>query len=408
MTTVTPARLPMLAPTGVARLLSAPGSGLAEHYQQFGPLPHPEPAALIAALEQSGLTGRGGAGFPTGRKLVAIRQSGRSTVVIANGAEGEPLSRKDRTLLHTAPHLVLDGLALAADAVGARQHYLYVPAGCLDVAARAIGERVGADGGGAPILVESPAHFLAGQESAAVNAVAGRPAVPGDAVVRVSGVGRAPTLVCNVETLAHLALIARFGPQWFRGQGTAAEPGTRLVTVASHEMPQVVGDGVFEVGTGIGLAQLLPDRNSLRAVLVGGYHGAWVPAARLGELRLSQESLRPYGATPGAGVLVGLARHECGLVRTAEIATWLAAQSAGQCGPCLNGLPRMARVLGRLADGERAPGLAGEVARLAALVEGRGACHHPDGTARMVRSALYTFATDVTLHLSGRCEARRG
>ena len=400
MTTVLPARTPSLSPPGVARLLSASGPDLAAHHQQFGPLLHLDPAALIAALEQSGLTGRGGAGFPTAAKLSAIRRAGRSAVVIANGAEGEPLSRKDRTVLRAAPHLVLDGLALAAIAVGAKRRYLYLPAECRDAAAYAIAERRGARWDRAPVLVESSVHFLAGQESAAVNAVSGRPAVPGDAVVRVSGVGRAPTLVSNVETLAHLALIARFGPEWFRGQGTPAEPGTRLVTVA--------GSGVFEVAGGIELAQLLPDWSQLRAVLVGGYHGAWVPADALGELRLSRESLRPHGATPGAGVLVGLARHECGLARTADIATWLAAQSAGQCGPCLNGLPRMAGVLARLAHGDRDRGLAAEVTRLAALVEGRGACHHPDGTARLVRSALHTFETDVALHLAGCCEARRG
>ncbi len=229
---------PSGTPTGSARLLNATGPGLAAHQAHFGPLPALDGADdLVEMLTQSGLTGRGGAGFPTGRKLATVRAAARASaartaVVIANGAEGEPASSKDAVLLRSAPHLVLDGLALAASAVGAVQCYLYAPAARLAVLHRAIQERAAAGWGlgiPAPILIEAPEHFLAGEESAAVNAVQGRAAIPSDRTVRVSisGVYRAPTLVQNVETLAHLALIARFGPQWFRWRCTlpgAAKP----------------------------------------------------------------------------------------------------------------------------------------------------------------------------------------
>ncbi len=141
-------------------------------------------------------------------------------------------------------------------------------------------------------------------------------------------------------------------------------------------------------------------------MLVGGFHGAWVPAARAG-VGISRAALRDLGASPGAGIVRALPVTRCGLAEAATIAEYLAGQSAAQCGPCLNGLPRMADTLGRLARRERDPRLPAEVHRLAGLVERRGACHHPDGTVRFVRSSMVTFADDVRMHLTGYCAADR-
>ncbi|MEV6495199.1 NADH-ubiquinone oxidoreductase-F iron-sulfur binding region domain-containing protein, partial [Actinoplanes sp. NPDC051633] len=139
-----------------------------------------------------------------------------------------------------------------------------------------------------------------------------------------------------------------------------------------------------------------------RAVLVGGYHGAWVPA--IPELPVSRAGLGPCGGTPGAGVVHVLPAGRCGLAETARIAGYLAGQVAGQCGPCINGLPRLADTLVALTAGRTTRA---EVERLAALVTGRGACRHPDGTARLIRSGLTTFDADVTAHLSGYCLEHR-
>jgi NADH:ubiquinone oxidoreductase subunit F (NADH-binding) len=123
---------------------------------------------------------------------------------------------------------------------------------------------------------------------------------------------------------------------------------------------------------------------------------------------LSRADLAAYGATPGAGVVLALARSTCGLPAGAELVGYLAGQGARQCGPCRNGLPALAATLRALADGPSRPGLVAEVERVSRLVEHRGACHHPDGTVRLVRSTLRTFAADVPHHLAGRCLARSG
>lgn len=383
-------------PRQPSRLLTAGEPALAEHQRQFGVLPELTGSELISTLTRAGLRGRGGAGFPAGRKMASV--TGARAVVVANGAEGEPLSRKDAVLLARAPHLVLDGLELAARAVNARETYLYLPAQADRSMRRAIAERRKA---GAcrhkPTIVEAPDTFIAGEESALVRRIEGGPAVPRDRIMLTveSGVRRRPTLVNNVETLAHIALIARFGPAWFRSMGERENPGTMLITLSGA----ITEQGVVEVATSATLAELIgrygaTDPSTVRAVLVGGYHGRWIPASA-------------FASTPvsGLGIVHALAGHECGLARTAEIAGYLADQSARQCGPCRIGLPRLVHLLEQLARGRADAAGVGEINRLVELVDGRGACRHPDGTTRMIRSALQTFADDVQKHHDRRCHA---
>lgn len=391
----------------VHRVLPPAREDLADHHRRLGPLPQLARGELVGLLQAAGLTGRGGAGFPTWRKIVGLLEAtgggSRRAVVVANAAEGEPASSKDAVLLATAPHLVLDGLALVAAAAGTRRTHLYAATHHHPGLRAALAER----GGAGPALVTAPGTFVAGEESAVAAAVEGRRALPWDRTVPVvqRGVGGRPTLVHNVETLAHVALLARWGADWFRSQGSAADPGTRLVTLSGA----VTLPGVVEVPGDVPLRAVLAaagtDVASLRAVLVGGYHGSWVSGRALSGGRLSRESLSPVGAAPGAGVLVALDRRTCGLAVAARTAAWLAGQSAGQCGPCVNGLPATAAALDRLARGDRDPALPREVARLAGLASGRGSCRHPDGTARFVASTLGEFASDVEAHQHGWCEA---
>jgi NADH:ubiquinone oxidoreductase subunit F (NADH-binding) len=407
-----PARLAPQAPrSGLPRLLPDQGAfpvDLAAHLARHGPVPYQGgPRRIIGEVAAAGLTGRGGAAFPTHRKLASVTEYGPVPVVVANGAEGEPASNKDKSLLWLSPHLVMDGLQLAAEAVGSRAVGMYVHRNprLHDRLRSAVAERNAAGIDAYPIeLIEAPPRFLAGEESALASVTSGGAALPRYKLPRTSqrGVAGRPTLVQNVETLAHLALIARYGAVWFRSAGTEAEPGSMLATL--H-----LADGrveVVEVPIGVPLGELtgLPDpRRPVQAVLVGGYHGAWLSAAEAGALPLANAALRPRGAAIGAGVVAALPADRCGLAETARVARYLALESAGQCGPCFNGLPRIAAALGQLAGPRPDHGVVADLMRWAGLVEGRGACHHPDGTTRFVRSALRVFEVEIARHGQGRC-----
>ncbi|WP_104111966.1 NADH-ubiquinone oxidoreductase-F iron-sulfur binding region domain-containing protein [Arthrobacter sp. N199823] len=375
------------------------------HEQTFGPLSLETIGAdFISVLEQSGLTGRGGAAFASWRKLAATDKGrggallGAKPVVIANGAEGEPLSFKDKTLLTHAPHLVIDGLLIAGRAVSASLLYIYTtPAAMASVQAAVAGRRDARK----IKVTEAPETFISGEASAVVNSIVNGIALPLDKRRRLSesGVKGRPTLVLNVETLAHVALIARHGVGWFRSVGSERDPGTRLISVSGHCAAQVLEvEGDASLASILGRAGV--DRSDVGAILVGGYHGQWV--------RPLDCTLSPSGAggqviRPGAGVLHVLSTGDCGLEATARILSYLAGESAKQCGPCMFGLPAMARVLNEIAYGAPDPSLVGELQRLGNLVGGRGACHHPDGALRLVASALETFSDDVQAHLSGSC-----
>lgn len=402
-------------PTGTQRLLAAPGPGLDDHHRTHGPLPHFGPTT-VGEIALAGVDGRGGAGFPLARKLEAVagrrRRSG-APIVIANGAEGEPASRKDAVLLERAPHLVLDGIVVAALAIGATEAVVATSERLADRVRQALVERTDARSGTEPVTIAVRAlphsTFVAGQATALASAVAGGRGLPEDRTGRLAerGPSGRPTLVSNVETLAQAALVARYGAAWARSVGSASAPGTRLVTVSDVTDP--AGAVVLETAGGAPLGQLLgasrlpaADPRRTRAVLVGGWGGTWVPAAAL-DAPFDVDGLAPWGAAPGAGVLAVLDDRTCPVGVTAGLAAALAGASAGRCGPCVNGLPRIADVVADLASGHRVGDLAGEVRRIAALVDGRGACHHPDGVARMVRSALDVFHDDVQAHLRGTC-----
>src|SRR5947209_6259554 len=232
------------------RLLVA-AADLDSHLRRHGPLPwQGGPYRLTHAVEAAALAGHGGAGFPTWRKLNAVA-AGERPVVVANGAEGEPASGKDKALLCRAPHLVLDGLQLAAECVGATRAYLYLaPGPAVDAVRHALSERrrTRLDRLAVDVVVAVD-RFISGEESAVVAAVEGRKPLPRDKSRRVvkAGVKGRPTLVQNVETLAHLALVARHGPAWYRSRGTAEEPGTFLATVSGA----VHSPGVYELPYGV-------------------------------------------------------------------------------------------------------------------------------------------------------------
>ncbi|HET9076500.1 MAG TPA: NADH-ubiquinone oxidoreductase-F iron-sulfur binding region domain-containing protein [Acidimicrobiales bacterium] len=397
----------------VPRLLAlVGGSGLDAHFSRWGPVPGGG-RALIAEVERSGLRGRGGAAFPTAVKMRSVLGR-RQAVVVANGAEREPVSAKDKAVLTYAPHLVLDGVSMAAEAVGASEAVVCIDRSAteaLSAVSRALTERSRAGADVVPIRIETtPSAYVTGEESALVHWLNGGPAKPTFVPPRPfeKGVRGRPTLVNNVETLAHLALVGRFGADWFRAVGCDAEPGTTLVTVNGA----VTRPGVVEVPRGASLGSVV-DRAAPagppQAVLVGGYSGTWVPYQPAAGVGLDSVSLGRLQASLGCASLTVLGPDSCGLAETAVAVRWMAAQSAGQCGPCVHGLPALADAFAGVVSGDRRGSALRRVNQLLPVITGRGACHHPDGVTRMVRSAMTVFASDIDNHRrQGPCRVRHG
>jgi NADH:ubiquinone oxidoreductase subunit F (NADH-binding) len=392
------------------RLLGHPAD-LAGHLAAHGPVQLPVPRdmewqrAFIALLQASGLTGRGGGAFPTWAKLALVATAGAGGILVVNGMESEPASDKDKVLLTRAPHLVLDGAQLLAAACGAEEILVCIPQGrdaIADTLNRALYERAAHRYSTvSEFLVRPPSGFVAGQESALAQWIDRGKAKP---VFRPDKgtplrIGRLPALVQNTETLAHIALIARYGAALFRAQGTEAQPGTCLVTIAGA----VSRPGVVEVEWGTPLRDIVQRAtpgNAPSALLIGGYGGTWVAPAHFAT-PYSYAALGALGIPVGVGVMVVVGPATCGVVEAARIARFLADESSGQCGPCRFGLPAIAGDLALLATGRGDPALLTRLHQRLDQVNGRGACGHPDGAVGMVRSALQVFAADVSAHAKG-------
>ena len=359
---------------------------LALHHDLHGPLPQIGRTALHDLTEAVGLRGRGGAGFPVSAKLASLPH--RTYAVVVNGSESEPASHKDRALLTGVPHLVLDGAVATATAVGARLAVVAVhdPEAAASVHA-ALAERSD------PVRIKlavTPGGFVAGEARALLRGLSGGPALPPGRRVLPShrGLAGRPTFLSNAETYAQLAILVRYGAHRYAETGLPAEPGTQLLTVSGL----VARPGVLETPIGVPLDMVLRAAGPVPGpVLLGDYHGRWLAGPNPVPLA------RQAGPAPvGAGVVVALGNQTCPLGEAYRVAQWLAARSAGQCGPCVFGLPAVTEQLGRVLRGEPA-----DVRRPLSMV--RGACAHPDGAVRFVGSALDTFADDVNAHRAGGC-----
>ncbi len=385
----------------------------ADHERIHGPLPPRSGPELIEMIERSGLRGRGGADFPTARKLQAVASMGSSrggvSAVIVNGSETEPASSKDALLLTRMPHLVLEGALLAARAVNAREVIVKVSdrAGdSLQALQSAISMR--SQDRMSIRVVTGPEGYIAGEESAVVHHLNGGKQLPTFVPPRPyeRGYRGRPTLINNPETLAQIALIARFGDGWFRELGTIADPGSVLVTISGA----VAHPDVYELAFGTPIADLLAAAGGttepIQALLIGGYFGTWVSYTNAAQLRLARNDLLSIGASLGSGVVIALGESACGLRESAGVIKYLAGESAGQCGPCVHGLGSIAQAFAAVADGRAYEQELRTLERWLLEVRGRGACHHPDGVSRFAQSALEVFAAEIEQHHHGRCAAR--
>lgn len=432
------ARAPRTTPPPEIRVLDGPvllahlddGPSLEAHRRRFGPCPTLGLDAIVDATTDVDVRGRGGAGFPFSVKLTTAARR-RRRVVVVNLAEGEPASAKDSALAIFVPHRVLDGAACVAHALGAHEVHVVVPGdrpGVGDAVSHAVTERRKAGERLRWTLHRARPAFVAGQARAVLELMAGRENLPVTAWVpeAVSGHRGRPTLLSNGETWAQVGALLRGGPEASAAHGTADEPGTTLLTIARDCRDLEGTEGtegtegsatteVVEVGYGTPWSALLSAEQLARPVLLGGYHGTWAPPGRLSDAVVSRSGSAALGLALGAGVVLPLPPGACPLTQTSEIVGYLAGQSARRCGPCLNGLPALADALTRVAAGPEEPGdldvvlsARDRVDELLLLVDGRGACAHPDGTVRLVRSLLRAVPDETTRHAAGRCDFTPG
>jgi NADH:ubiquinone oxidoreductase subunit F (NADH-binding) len=343
---------------------------------------------LIDAIERARLVGRGGASFPVATKWRAVEQRSHGrAVVVVNGAEGEPQSKKDRLLMTARPHLVLDGAFIAARVLRARRVIVYIGerhSAARDSMLRALAHRSEPERN-VVTLAAAPSRYVAGVEAAVIHflneGVATPINIPPYPFER--GVQGAPTLVQNVETLAHVATLARTGD---------APSGVLITLVGGVTRP-----GVLEVDSHTTLTEAINRSGGLteaaRAVLVGGYFGSWMQPEQAWGLRLD-----PSATRLGCGVIGVLASSRCAVCEVAAIMRYLAAESSAQCGPCFFGLRALADACTRIVDQESNPDVLHRLQRWSAEVWGRGACKHPDGAVMFLSSALQLFADEFATH----------
>ncbi len=364
---------------------------------------------LLGEVESAGLLGRGGAGFPLAVKVRAVRDNmpaAGDTVVVANGEEGEPASIKDRWLLRHRPHLILDGLRLAAALVSANRTYVYVsdPESARSVKTALTEVEPDALGGITVEVWNVDPGYIAGEETAAIRAINGGPVKPTDKPPRPfqSGVGELPTLVSNVETLANLPYLQRHGSAAFRSLGTALSPGTFLVTLTGAGRPP----GLYEIPLGLPFAELLTlhgiSPEQVRGALLGGYFAGLLNRSVL-DATLDHETLRGLGSGLGNGA-IAVITDDCPVAVAASVLAYFDRENAGQCGSCFNGTAAMAAVATALRDGVATDEDLARLRRWSVVLRGRGACATLDAATNIAASLLDNFPDRVQSHLDNGCQ----
>lgn len=339
---------------------------------------------ILDAVQESGLTGRGGAGFPVGRKwTLAAHGSAAERYVVCNGGEDEPGSHKDRVLLEFRPHLVLEGALLCAAAIQARTVFFYINEHYKQGMAR-LTQSV-AEAGAAGFLqdvevrfVEAPTVYVAGEDSAALEVIEGRAALPRQKppYPTEQGLWGKPTVVNNVETLANIPGIVRHGPARFRRNGTSERPGTMLFCLGD----EVERPGVYELPIGASLLHLLEacggglkGGRRVKAILPGGPSCAFLSADHL-DIALDPESLRNAGSSLGCGAMRFIPEGTRMLEVVAEIAKFFQRESCGQCPACRMETNTLALMLERVKVGQGGAALLEQVEKVLDFNRGKGFC----------------------------------
>ncbi|MFI6907033.1 NADH-ubiquinone oxidoreductase-F iron-sulfur binding region domain-containing protein [Nonomuraea sp. NPDC050394] len=345
------------------------------------------PEAVLAAISAAGLRGRGGAGFPVATKIEAVRAAEGPRALVANGEEGEPASVKDRYLMRTRPHLVLEGMLLAARLTGADRAILYASDA---PSARSIRQALSERRSSSIDVFDAESGYVSGEETALVRAIDGGPAKPTAKPPRPheQGVAGRPTLVLNVESLARMALLTRF------------RRGGLLVTLSGSGGAPVL----TEVPHGVRPAELAArfGFDACRGFLAGGFSGGLLPPSA-GDTPLTHEAMRAIGSTLGCGALVAIGRDDCPVAAAADVLAFFDRANAGQCGSCFKGTSAMAGAAEALRAGTAVPEQVDRLEQWARRLRGRGACGTLDAACLTADSLLRHFPEEIRHHLAGPC-----
>ena len=382
-----------------------------------------DPDALIKSVLDSGVRGRGGAGFPTGRKWAATRAAkGTGKFIVCNGDEGDPGAFMDRMILESFPYRVLEGMAIAAQAIGAYEGVLYIRAEyplavvrIREAIARLVARGFLGDklmGNGPPLhlrVVEGAGAFVCGEETALLASVEGkrgmprlRPPFPAE-----SGLWGRPTCVNNVETLALIPWIVRKGGSAFASIGTKNSTGTKVFALAG----KIARGGLIEVPMGLSMRRVVegigggvPGGHRFKAVQIGGPSGGCLPA-ELCDLPIDYDALNKAGAIMGSGGLVVLDERDCMVDISRYFLKFTQEQSCGKCTFCRLGTKRMLDILDRLCAGKGKPDDLKTLEVLAGQVKAASLCGLGQTAPNPVLTTLRYFRAEYEAHLAGKCPA---
>lgn len=393
-------------------------------YEALAKFIHAPFAEVIKLVTDAGLRGRGGAGFPTGKKWAFTREAqGEPRYLVMNGGEDEPGSKKDRLLLENLPHLVIEGVILAAYAIGATEAYLYINAN-YQAATRSITDALaeakfsgywGHDllGSGFDLdieLVAAPHNYVAGEDTAVLEVIEGRKPLPRQKPpfpVTVGLFGK-PTSVNNVETLANVAPILLRGPQWYREFGTPESPGTMIFSLNDD----VERPGVYELPFGTPLRYLIEncgggmkDGKKIKAIMPAAPSSAYLSPDKL-DTPLEPNDMRAAGSGLGCGVVGLVAEGTCIVEEVLRIADFFTAESCGQCPACRMETNTLSMLLKKVQQGQGGQAILEQFGKVLAFNKGKGFCNLIAMPGPPIESALKLFPGDFQAHLStGRCPA---
>lgn len=385
-------------------------------YSSLDKLYKMKPKDVVEEVKESGLRGRGGAGFPTGKKWSFVpSKTDKPVYLVVNADESEPGTFKDRAILEKDPHLLIEGIIIAAYAIGARTIYVYFRGEYYRQWERffsALREAEVAGLVGEDIKIyphRGAGAYICGEETALLNSIEGyrglpriRPPFPA-----VKGLFGCPTIVNNVETLSSLPFIISEGAKTFAGLGTENSKGTKLISVCGH----VARPGVYEVEMGFPLARFLAEyaggtlhEKALKAIIPGGSSVPVLTSAQALGARISYESLEEAGSMLGSGGMIVMDEQTCMVRVLAQIAKFYHHESCGQCSPCREGCGWVKKICDRIESGLGENKDLDLLLNIADNMQGKAICVFADALAMPIRSFVTKFREEFEEHIElGRC-----